>query len=146
MLNEGKCSRIDMAMNDKTGKIIPFGKILDAVKNGYVSSRWRTSTEYVKHKLMDGEVIGHTINIGYRKTKMYMCIYDKAMEQELDTPWYRIEMEIRDARAEVLQNTLLFEDNIGQVFSKIINNYIRYLEPDTNINKARWSTRPGGTI
>lgn len=140
MLYDGKCTRIDMAMDDKTGSLIPFDKIKEAVRNGYVCSRWKTSTEYIKRKLQDGEVIGQTINVGSRKSKMFMRIYDKAMEQGLDIPWIRIEMEIRDERAEALQNILLFEDKIGHVYAKIINNYIRFLKPNNDSNRSRWPT------
>jgi phage replication initiation protein len=142
MLHDGKCTRIDMAMDDRTGSIIPFEKIKEAIRLGYISSRWKTSMEYIKRKLADGEIIGHTVNIGSRKSKMYMRIYDKAMEQGLDTPWFRIEMEIREERAEKLQDILLFEDNIGQVYAKIINNYIRFLEPSGDTNRGRWPTAP----
>jgi len=140
MLHDGKCTRIDMAMDDKSGKIIPFEEIKKAVKAGTISSRWKTSTEYVKRKLNDGEIIGHTINIGSRKSKMFLRIYDKALEQGQDTPWVRIEIEIRDERAQTLQNILLFEDQIGQVYAKIINNYIRFLEPTDDSNRSRWPT------
>jgi phage replication initiation protein len=142
MLYDGKCTRIDMAMDDKTGDIIPFDKIIEAIQEGTVSSRWKTSTELIKRKLHDGEIVGRTINIGSRKSKMYMRIYDKALEQGQDTPWYRIEMEIKDERAENLQSILLFESQIGQVFAKIINNYIRFLEPNEDSNRSRWPTAP----
>ena len=139
MLFSGKCTRIDMAIDDKTGIIIPFDKIVEAVHLGYISSRWKTSTEYIKRKLIDGYIIGHTVNVGSRKSKMYMRIYDKAMEQGTDTPWIRMELEIKDKRAEMLQTVLLFENKIGQVFTKIINNYIRLLEPRDDLNRSRWS-------
>ncbi|NLL18559.1 MAG: replication initiation factor domain-containing protein, partial [Clostridia bacterium] len=67
-------------------------------------------------------------------------IYDKALEQGQTTPWIRIEMEIRDERAQSLQDILLFETQIGQVFAKIINNYIRFLEPNEDKNRSRWPT------
>jgi phage replication initiation protein len=140
MLQDGKCTRIDMAMDDKTGSLIPFEKIKEAIKTGTISSRWKSSTEYVRRKLQDGEITGHTINIGSRKSKMYMRIYDKALEQGQTTPWIRIELEIRDERAQSLQDILLFEDQIGQVFAKIINNYIRFLEPNRDKNRSRWPT------
>lgn len=148
MLYDGKCTRIDMAMDDKTGEVIPFERIRDAIIQGYVSSRWKTSTEYVKRQLLDGEIIGHTINIGSRKSKMFMRIYDKAMEQggRMDPTgngsdsWIRIEMEIRDSRAEKLQDILLFNTNVGQVYAQIINNYIRFLQPTNDSNRSRWPT------
>jgi phage replication initiation protein len=142
MLYDGNCTRIDMAMDDKTGEIIPFEKIKKSIRQGYVSSRWKTSAEYIKRKLNDGEIIGQTVTVGSRKSKMFMRIYDKAMEQGIESPWIRIEMEIRAERAEKLQNILLFEDNIGRVYARIINNYIRFLEPSSDSNRSRWPTAP----
>lgn len=140
MLYNGKCTRIDIAIDDKGGNLIPFKKIIESVRKGYVSSRWKTSTEFIKRKLEDGSIIGHTVNIGSGKSKIYMRIYNKALEQGEETPWTRIEMEIKDERAEVLQNILLFENKIGGVFTKILNNYIRFLEPTKDSNKSRWPT------
>lgn len=140
MVYDGKCTRIDIAMDDKSGDLIPFEKIEESVHAGYIASRWKTSTEYIKRKLDDGYIIGHTINIGSGKSKIYMRIYNKAMEQGMDEPWTRIEMEIKDERAEVLQNILLFENTIGHVFAKVLNNYIRFLHPREDTNKARWPT------
>lgn len=142
MLYDGKCSRIDIAMDDKGGNLIPFNKIIESVRKGHVSSRWKTSTEFIKRKLEDGSIIGHTINIGSGKSKIYMRIYNKALEQEKETPWTRIEMEIKDERAEVLQNILLFENEIGHIFARILNNYIRFLQPTNDSNKSRWPTAP----
>ena len=142
MFYEGKCTRIDLAIDDRTGKLIPFNKIIESVRKGYISSRWKTSTEFIKRKVDDGSIIGHTVNIGSGKSKIYMRIYNKAMEQEQETPWTRIEMEIKDERAEVLQNILLFENEIGHIFAKILNNYIRFLQPTNDTNKSRWPTAP----
>lgn len=142
ILYDGKCTRIDMAMDDKTGTLIPFDKIKESIRKGNVVSRWKTSTEHIKRKLQDGEIIGHTINVGSRKSKMFLRIYDKAMEQGLDIPWYRMEMEIRDDRAQTLQDILLFENQIGRVYSGIISNYIRFLEPTNDSNRSRWPTAP----
>ena len=54
----------------------------EAIKTGTISSRWKSSTEYVRRKLQDGEITAHTINIGSRKSKMYMRIYDKALSRD----------------------------------------------------------------
>lgn len=136
----GNCTRIDLAIDDKSGNIILFDKIIEAVHLGYFSSRWKTSTEYIVRKLTNGLIIGHTVNIGSRKSKTYMRIYNKAMEQEIDTPWIRMEMEVRDERAELLQSILIFETEVGNVYTKIINNYVRVLQPGNDTNRSRWAT------
>ncbi len=142
MYHDGKCTRIDLAIDDKTGEIIEFDEMVKSVKKGHVISKWRISTEIIKRNLQDGSIIGHTINFGSRSSKVYMRVYDKAMQQELDTPWYRMELEIKDDRAEVLQWILLFEDEIGKTVAGIINNYIRFVIPADDTNKSRWPTAP----
>jgi phage replication initiation protein len=143
LLFDGKFTRIDVAVDDKTGEVIPFARIQKAIRKGYVSSRWRTSTEFIKRTLQDGKIIGNTINIGSKQSKMYLRIYDKAMEQEsTEESWIRMELQVRDERAEKLQMVLLFDDNVGRIFSQVLNNYIKILKPCRDSNKSRWQIAP----
>lgn len=140
MFYNGVCTRIDLAVDDKTGEIIKFKEMLKFANKGHVISKWKTTTEIIKRELKDGKIIGHTLSIGSRSSKIYLRIYDKAMEQGITTPWYRMELEIKDDRAEVLQNILLFETGVGRVFSGILNQYIRFVIPSSDKNKSRWET------
>lgn len=146
-LAEGKFTRVDVAVDDKTGKLVPFDKIKAGIQKGYVRSRWRASTEFIKRNLQDGQVIGNTINVGSKKSQMFLRIYDKAMEQQgkgihpdpSGQSWIRMELQIRDDRAEKLQNIILFDNDIGKIFSEILNNYLTFLKPsDRDKNKSRW--------
>ncbi|NMB32723.1 MAG: replication initiation factor domain-containing protein [Clostridium sp.] len=140
MVNDGVCTRIDLAVDDKTGDLIKFNEMIRSANSGYVISKWKTSMEIIKRELKDGNIIGHTLSIGSRSSKMYLRIYDKAMEQNQDLAdkWYRMELEIKDDRAEVLQNILLFETGVGRVISGILNQYIRFVKPGNDKNKSRW--------
>jgi phage replication initiation protein len=140
MLHNGTCTRIDIAVDDRTGEIIKFKEMIKSANKGHVVSRWKTAMEIIKRELKDGRIIGHSLSIGSRSSKMYLRIYDKAMEQGLPDTWYRMELEIKDDRAEVLQNILLFETGVGRIFSSILNQYIRFLTPGTDTNKSRWET------
>ncbi|NLY61716.1 MAG: replication initiation factor domain-containing protein [Clostridiales bacterium] len=140
MFYNGVCTRIDLAVDDKTGQIIKFKEMIKFANKGHVISKWKTTTEIIKRELKDGKIIGHTLSIGSRSSKIYLRIYDKAMEQGISSPWYRMELEIKDDRAEVLQNILLFETGVGRVFSGILNQYIRFVIPSSDKNKSRWET------
>lgn len=140
MLHNGLCTRIDLAVDDMTGQFIKFNEIEKSVSKGYVISKWKTGTEILRRKLNSGEVIGHTLSFGSRSSKIYLRVYDKAMEQGISGTWYRLELEIKDDRAEVLQSVLLFETGVGRVISGILNQYIRFVVPSTDKNKSRWET------
>ena len=119
--------------------------MISSAKRGNVISKWKTSTEILKRELRDGKIIGHTLSVGSRSSKIYLRIYDKAMEQRVAGPWYRIELEIKDERAEILQTILLFETGVGRVISGILNQYIRFVIPSNDTNKSRWKTAPWWT-
>lgn len=140
MYHNGVCTRIDIAVDDRTGEIIKFKEMIKSANKGHVVSRWKTAMEIIKRELKDGKIIGHSLSIGSRSSKMYLRIYDKAMEQNLPGIWYQMKLEIKDDRAEVLQNILLFETGVGRVFSSILNQYIRFVIPNADTNKSRWET------
>lgn len=137
---EGKLTRIDLALDDKKGDLIPFEKMLSDITKGNVSSKWKTSTELIQRD-MEGSKIGQTINVGSRTSNTFLRIYNKALEQKIEGTWNRIELEIKKTNAEELQKIITI-DNVGTLFKGILKNYIRLLEPNKrDKNKSRWKTR-----
>lgn len=134
-----KFTRIDLALDDKKG-IITMKKLKKHLNNGWTKSRFKTYDILERRKLIDGNIKGNTIYIGTRKSRIYLRIYDKALEQgELGT-WIRYELEIKKERAEMLSKIIDIE-NTGKLFCGILNNYITFLEPHkTDTNKSRWET------
>ena len=61
--------------------------MISSAKRGNVISKWKTPTEILKRELRDGKIIGHTLSVGSRSSKIYLRIYDKAMEQRVAGPW-----------------------------------------------------------
>src|SRR5699024_9326457 len=45
---EGKVTRIDLALDDIKGDLIPFEKMLQDIITGNIASRWKTTTEMNK--------------------------------------------------------------------------------------------------
>lgn len=142
-LNEKDCkaTRIDLAIDDKSGDIIDMLKIRKDIKRANVVSKWKTSLEYIKRNLKDGQVIGNTINVGSRQSEIFLRIYDKSKEQGLHGKWTRMELEIKGKKAVLLQKKINTE-NVGFLATSLINNYIRIVEPHpTDTNKSRWKTK-----
>ena len=137
---ELKATRIDLAIDDKEGKIIKLDNIVEDTIKGNVVSKWKTSTEIIKRNLSDGEKIGQTIYLGSRKSEVFMRIYDKSMQQNEEGNWVRIELEIKGKKAVELQKILQIE-NAGSLTKGIINNYFRIVEPGKDKNKSRWKTK-----
>lgn len=138
--NEIKCTRIDLAIDDIEGKTIQIANITEDLRKGNVISKWKTSTELIKRELNTGEIIGQTINIGSRQSETFLRIYNKSLEKGIEGNWSRMELEVKGRKAEKLQSIMTVE-NVGQLIKKIINNYIRIVEPGNDTNKSRWKTK-----
>ena len=140
---DGKISRIDVAIDDETGKIIPFEKIIQDVREGNIVSRWRSSVEIIKRDIQKRKKTGQTVMLGSRKSDICMRIYDKALEQgKKAEKWTRMEIEFKGKKAKAMQNILIFHEcEIGEIISKIVNNYVRFVEKSKDKNKSRWKTK-----
>lgn len=141
-LYENKCTRIDIAVDDKEGNIIDLEKITYDITNANVVSKWKTSLERTKRKIKDGQVIGKTIEVGSRSSEMFLRIYNKSLEQEMEGKWTRMELEVKGNKAVKLQEILTVK-NVGKVATGLINSYIRIVQPNkTDENKSRWKIKP----
>lgn len=139
--NEGKLTRIDIALDDFKGNLIPFKKIKKDIIKGNIITKWKSSLEYNKRDT-NGKILGETISLGSRTSDTYLRIYDKALEQGYDGIWNRIEVEIKKKNAEEIQN-ILNEYTVARIFKGVLNNYLRIVQPhETDTNKSRWKTQP----
>lgn len=137
---EGKLTRIDIALDDYIGDLIPFRKIKNDIIKGNIVSKWKSSIEFTKRDT-DGNILGETISLGSRTSDTYLRIYDKALEQRMDGVWNRIEIEIKKKNAEKIQR-ILNEYTVSRIFKGVLINYLRIVKPNPNdTNKSRWETR-----
>lgn len=137
---ECKATRIDLAIDDKQGNIIPLENLTEDIRKANVVSKWKTSLEMTKRSLENGETLGKTINLGSRSSQVFMRIYNKSLEQAIPGNWTRMELEIKKDRAVVLQEKIT-KENVGYLTITILNNYFRIVEPSsTDTNKRRWKT------
>lgn len=128
-----KITRLDVAYDDHTG-VLPMREIINDTQNGMYVSR----SDYWETVLSSK---GATVQIGSPQSEILIRIYDKAAERKCEpgTHWIRCEIQMRDSRA--VQFTKL-QLPIGQAFSGVLLNYLRYVEPADDGNKWRWPMRP----
>ena len=124
-------TRLDMAFDDHTG-ILDIDELRDDTDDHLYVSRSRTwKVEYGSQ--------GTTIYHGSPKSDMYIRIYDKAAERDLqDVHWIRVELQMRDDIA-VGFIAGLMSNPAGIQFRGVLHNYLRYVvNPGTDENMSRW--------
>lgn len=126
-----KITRLDCAFDDHTG-ILDIDVLRDDTDDHHYISRSRTwKVEYGS--------AGTTIYHGSPKSNMYIRIYDKAAEQNLDSHWIRVELQMRDDIASGFLDGLMLRP-IGIQFRGVLCNYLRYVTPSDDTNMSRWGS------
>lgn len=128
--DEYNITRLDMAFDDHTG-ILDIDQIQDDTdEHLYVSRSKKWMVQYGSE--------GTTIYHGSPKSNMYIRIYDKAAEQDLDgVHWIRVEMQMRDEIASGFVDGLMIHP-VGDQFRGVLHNYLRYVVPQADTNMSRW--------
>ena len=124
-------TRLDMAYDDHTG-ILDIDVLRDDTDDHMYVSRSKTwKVEYGSK--------GTTIYHGSPKSDMYIRIYDKAAERDLENVhWIRVELQMRD---EIAQGFIagLMRNPVGVHFRGVLHNYLRYVvDPGIDSNMSRW--------
>lgn len=124
-------TRLDMAFDDHTG-ILDINELQDDTDSHmYVSRSRQWKVEYGSQ--------GTTIYHGSPRSNMYIRIYDKAAERNLENVhWIRVEMQMRDEIAFGFISGLI-RNPVGDQFRGVLHNYLRYVvDPGTDENMSRW--------
>lgn len=131
ILNFGcNVTRLDVAYDDHIGLLNIKQIVTDTQNQEYVSK-----SEYWETVLSSK---GSTVQIGSPQSDFLIRIYDKAAERNCPagTHWVRCEIQMRDDRAKKFMQ-LPYE--IGQAFTGVLVNYLRYVDPDPcDTNRWRW--------
>lgn len=128
--NNLNITRLDVAFDDHTG-VLDIGQVVQDTQMGNFVSK----SDYWETVLSSK---GSTVQIGSPQSKVVIRIYDKAAERhcEAGTHWVRVELQLRDDRAKQFMKLPL---TIGESFSGVVLNYLRYVIPDeTDTNRWRW--------
>lgn len=126
-----RITRLDCAFDDMSG-ILDIDQLRDDTDDHHYVSRSRQwKVEYGSE--------GCTIYHGSSRSDMYIRIYDKAAQQDLDVHWIRVEMQMRDVVATGFIDGCLIRP-IGIQFRGVLHNYLRYVIPVDDTNMSRWPT------
>lgn len=128
-------TRIDIAFDDHTGILDIQQLALDTEDREFVS---RFRRELIEKEFKDGRP-GLTVYHGSRKSDIMIRIYDKAAERGIsDQHWIRLEMQLRNERATAFAREASSGNWIGILFRGVLFNYLRYVDPTSDINPSRW--------
>lgn len=141
----GKFTRLDVAIDDFKG-YFTIGKLVDYVRKGLCSSRFKKAITIESNHVSDGRSAGQTLYFGSPTSRIKVRFYDKFRERqeaqkELEedvTFWNRTELELRDERADVMAEEILNSDSLGDTVSSVLKNYINFKKKGSDSNKSRW--------
>lgn len=125
-----KITRLDIAFDDHVGLLDMNILSDDTRKKRYVS-------RFNVWQVIEGSK-GSSVNHGSLSSEVYLRIYDKAAERNLNdgSHWIRVELQLRRDRA---FRFICESGDIGSRFCGVLLNYVRYVQEDPNDNnKWRW--------
>lgn len=128
-------TRIDVAYDDFTGILDLDNLCLETQKHHFVS------------RFKDWQVItgnkGIAVNHGSNKSNVYIRVYDKRLEQDMQNlidHWVRCELQIRK---ECAIGFIMLKERIEDKYFHTLNNYLRYIVPsDNTTNSSMLDTAP----
>lgn len=143
--NRVNFTRIDLAIDDHKSKLLDYDRIHDSAIKGHFTSRWSKWDEVVSRQTSTNEYLGRTMYFGSQASDLFCRIYDKSLErkansdEEVPGKWTRLEIVYRKDRATKLVDFLIkSEKPLGHVLRGTLRQYLRFLLPSTDQNKARW--------
>lgn len=131
-----KVTRIDIAFDSFTKKYFTTSKILNAIRNGTVSTRSTYVINTEKINIKSKEIKGHSIRFGNGSSEVSLIFYDKLEERkqasyEVDPSikvWERMELRLRGYTANNLVQEWFNNDmSMSMEYAKgILTNYVNF--------------------
>lgn len=140
-------NRIDIAIDDYTGKYFTIRKLQNYIKKGQIVSKFKFSLELTKRKLLDGSISGDTLQFGSKASRVQITFYNKLLERQsqgyiIDNniqSWVRTELRFRQERAKEIVALIIQDNNFSTTIKGILKNYICFVElSEDDSNKSRW--------
>lgn len=148
---EGKVNitKVDAAADDRSG-ILNMRVIRDATEDRHFRSTLAFINACGSQKSRKAR-FGRAVYVGSRYAEKSICVYDKAVEQEVEGHWIRVEIRLRNDHASGFLQLLVEHDyEPGAILAKIIMDTIQYIElTDSNISRcdvSDWWSRFLGTL
>lgn len=132
-------TRLDLAIDD-FGKFFSVSEVHSLVQNHQCVTRFRSYQYYSSHNMSDNSLTGETLYIGSKKSDAFLRIYNKGLEQGLELPWTRWEMQLRDERATAFSDMILncerHENSVAPIIVGVLAGFVRFVNLD-NLNRTR---------
>lgn len=131
-------TRLDLAYDDHSGLLNIWQMKRDVEDRNYISKSKKSMIIWSDDQETD--IHGLTLQIGSKKSPVLIRIYDKAAERGYtqEKHWIRVELQLRQERAQEAMKLLYQRESIGMVASGIVRNYCMFVTPCADSNKARW--------
>lgn len=147
--NQGKVSRIDLALDIFDDSSPSVKNIQDYVKRGQLSTKSYRFTEINSGRILDGKLMGFTLYIG--KSPQMLRIYDKKQERRDNVDeivnvekWVRWELELTEQKAVQVASYISNGKPLNQIIKGILAaHYCFKTQPKNSSdfhNKGRLST------
>lgn len=144
----GVIKRLDLAINDRVG-ILDIPKLIEKWENGEVKTVFRKQRHFNGSEQKGNDIpksTGQTLYIGSPKSEMYMCVYEKALEQyvkngtsiEEASIKNRFEIRLRNERAYHAVIDLISYHDVERTAFSIINKYVCFLDREEGKSKKSW--------
>lgn len=138
----GHFTRVDVAIDDREG-YFSLLEVREKMERRELRSRFKEGRDTTSFSFSDeSRRDGKTLYFGSTKSDAKIRIYDKAVEQGVDGLWIRTELECRRERANILARYLADSEDVGAIVAGVLKNYLAFVDPSTDSNKARWSISP----
>lgn len=144
--------RLDLAINDVVG-ILDVPELTNKCQGRECITKFRTfksyrSGEFIRNREEDKLGMGNTLYIGSLRSDVYICLYEKDYEQYIkngipmdETPIKnRFELRLKDDRAQLTVEDLLYGYDLETTVFSIINSYIRFVDSDDRKRRRDWKT------
>lgn len=141
---EGKCKRIDIAIDDTCGDLISLNDVLSYINKGHFTSCWRKTSK--SQKIIFGE--GTSIYLGSDSSDRLLCIYDKKAERRVRKEEFqgnyfvRYEMRFKAEWAHIVAGFILDHnlEDIGKYSKELLFGMLDLKRPSEDKNISRWPT------
>jgi len=141
---DGHFTRLDVSFDNRTG-IVTVKEVEQALVSGDAVSYWRKWNNFNGSQIgLPAGAEGETVYIGSKKSRAFLRVYNKALEQNLeDTHWTRFELQIKDELATGIASVLLasWKDNGEKAFAEqalsLLRGFIEFKDKESDINPTR---------
>lgn len=144
-------TRIDVAIDDFSGKFFTLDNLISCLHNGEVSSKFKEIRDFKSIKIEGCEILGRTLWFGSRASRLQVVFYDKLLEREsqnyiVDNDidfWLRCEMRFRVERAnEIVKKYVSDSNNFSDLIKGVLDYYVSFVDYSaTDSRKSRWKRK-----